>query len=151
PEDPPRFPFRNSTLLAWTMAFNHALTRAALHAVQTADAPYDVVHAHDWLVTHAAVTLKHFLHVPLVATVHATEAGRHQGWLPEETNRSIHAVEWWLTYQARRVLVCSAYMRWEVSRLFDLPRGKVEVIPNGVDAAAWQAPARAVAAARARY
>jgi Glycogen synthase len=43
PEDPPLFPLSNDTLLAWTMAFNHALTRAALHAAQTSDAPYDVV------------------------------------------------------------------------------------------------------------
>ncbi|MGH3658889.1 MAG: glycosyltransferase family 4 protein [Micromonosporaceae bacterium] len=151
PEDPPLFPLTNSTLLAWTMAFNHALTRAALRASQTADEPYDVVHAHDWLVTHAAATVKHHLGVPLVATVHATEAGRHSGWLPSETNRCIHSVEWWLTYQARRVLVCSAYMRWEVSRLFELPRGKVEVIPNGVSPEAWRASPRAVAATAARF
>ncbi len=147
PEDPPLFPLTNATLLAWTMAFNHALTRAAL----CAGGDYDVVHAHDWLVTHAAVTLKHALGVPLVATVHATEAGRHSGWLPEETNRCIHSVEWWLTYQARRVVVCSAYMRWEVSRLFDLPRGKVTVIGNGVRPEAWRPSPRAVAAARTRF
>lgn len=151
PEDPPLFPLTSETLLAWTMAFNHALTRAALRAVTPGELGYDVVHAHDWLVTHAAVTLKHALGVPLVATVHATEAGRHSGWLPSDTNRCIHSVEWWLTYEARRVLVCSEYMRWEVTRLFDLPRGKVEVIPNGVAANAWRAPQRAVATARARH
>lgn len=151
PEDPPLFPLTSDTLLAWTMAFNHALTRAALRAVSATEQPYDVVHAHDWLVTHAAVTLKHSLEVPLVATVHATEAGRHSGWLPSDTNRCIHSVEWWLTYEARRVLVCSGYMRWEVSRLFDLPRGKVEVIPNGVAVNSWRASQRAVAAARSRH
>jgi glycogen(starch) synthase len=147
PEDPPLFPLTNATMLSWTMAFNHALTRAAL----TAGGEYDVVHAHDWLVAHAAITLKHCLGVPLVATVHATEAGRHSGWLPGESNRCIHSVEWWLTYEARRVLVCSGYMRWEVSRLFELPRGKVEVIPNGVVADAWRPGLRAVTAARQRY
>jgi glycogen(starch) synthase len=147
PEDPPLFPLTNATMLSWTMAFNHALTRAAL----AAGGQFDVVHAHDWLVTHAAVTLKHALGVPLVATVHATEAGRHSGWLPSESNRCVHSVEWWLTYEARRVLVCSAYMRWEVSRLFELPRGKVEVIPNGVVADAWQPSSRAVTAARKQH
>ncbi|MGH3739872.1 MAG: glycosyltransferase family 4 protein [Micromonosporaceae bacterium] len=151
PEDPPLFPLTSETLLSWTMAFNHALTRAALHAAATSEQPYDIVHAHDWLVTHAAVTLKHALGLPLVATIHATEAGRHSGWLPEQTNRCIHSVEWWLTYEARRVLVCSAYMRWEVSRLFELPRGKVQVVPNGVQPQLWQIPQRATAAARARY
>lgn len=149
PDDPPLFTFRTETLLSWTMAFNHALTRAALRLA--AESEFDVVHAHDWLVTHAAVTLKHHLRVPLVATIHATEAGRHGGWLPGELNRCIHSVEWWLTYEARRVLVCSGYMRWEVSRLFELPAGKVQVIPNGVDEKRYATAPRAARAARAAY
>jgi glycogen(starch) synthase len=146
PEDPPLFDFEQS-LLSWTMAFNHALTRAALAVADQTDP--EVVHAHDWLVAHAATTLKHHLGVPLVATVHATEAGRHQGWLPGALNRSIHTVEWWLTYEARRVVTCSEYMRWEVTRLFDLPPDKVTPIANGVDAAPVDHDA--VAAIRAEY
>ncbi|HEX6499199.1 MAG TPA: glycosyltransferase family 4 protein [Micromonosporaceae bacterium] len=149
PEDPPLFPLSTPTLLAWTMAFNHSLTRAALHAASTGE--YDVIHAHDWLVAHTAVTLKEHLGIPLVATIHATEAGRHQGWLPEDMNKCIHSVEWWLGHEANKVLVCSAYMRWEVSRLLELPAGKVEVIANGVDDQVWQVPSRAVAAARQRF
>src|SRR5690606_32564420 len=59
PEDPPAFPLATPSLLAWTMAFNHTLTRAALRAAH--DAEFDVIHAHDWLVTHTAVTLKEHL------------------------------------------------------------------------------------------
>jgi glycogen(starch) synthase len=149
PEDPPPFPLTTDNLLAWTMAFNHTLTRAALRASRSAS--YDVVHAHDWLVTHSAVTLKEHLGVPLVATIHATEAGRHQGWLPEQHNRTIHSVEWWLAREAVRVIVCSRYMRWEVDRLLDLPAARVDVVPNGVDDRRWRAQPRAVAAARRRF
>jgi glycogen(starch) synthase len=149
PEDPARFALATPSLLAWTMAFNHTLTRAALRAAATTD--FDVVHAHDWLVTHTAVTLKEHLDLPLVATIHATEAGRHQGWLPDDTSRSIHSVEWWLTHEACRVLVCSSYMRWEVMRLLDLPGEQVEVIPNGVEASAWAASAGEISAARRRH
>jgi glycogen(starch) synthase len=149
PEDPPLFPLSTPTLLAWTMAFNHALTRAALHAGATET--FDVIHAHDWLVTHTAVTMKQHLGVPLVATIHATEAGRHQGWLPEDTNRCIHSVEWWLVREAAKVLACSEYMRWEVARLLELPPSTVDVIPNGVVAPQWRSAPRAVAAARARF
>lgn len=145
-QDPPLVPM--SDLLAWTMALNHALLRAALRAGLP---PPDVVHAHDWLVAHAATALKEHFAVPLVATVHATEAGRHQGWLPGPLNRAIHTVEWWLTYQARRVVTCSAYMGWEVTRLFELPPGKVDVVPNGTDLRAFRARPAAVAAARARW
>lgn len=149
PEDPPLFPFSGQTLLAWTMAFNHALTRAALRVAE--EVRPEVVHAHDWLVAHAATTVKHHLDIPLVATVHATEAGRHQGWLPGDMNRSIHSIEWWLTYEARRVITCSQYMRWEVTRLFDLPPEKGEAIPNGVELAEWHADVADVAAVRAEY
>jgi glycogen(starch) synthase len=149
PEDPPLFPLSTPNLLAWTMAFNHSLTRAALRAAETGE--YDVIHAHDWLVTHTAVTLKEHLDLPMVATIHATEAGRHQGWLPGEMNKCIHSVEYWLGHEACRVLACSASMRWEVTRLLALPSTRVAVVPNGVNSAQWQAPARAVAAARARF
>jgi glycogen synthase len=149
PEDPPLFPLSTPNLLAWTMAFNHTLTRAALRAAETAE--FDVIHAHDWLVTHTAVTLKEHLDLPLIATIHATEAGRHQGWLPGEMNKCIHSVEYWLGHEANRVLVCSGYMRWEVSRLLELATDKIEVVPNGVDPSVWQAVPRAVAEARSRY
>jgi glycogen(starch) synthase len=109
------------------------------------------VHAHDWLVAHAAATLKHHLRAPLVATVHATEAGRHQGWLPGPMNKAIHSVEWWLTYEARRVVSCSEYMRWEVTRLFDLPPDKMDVVPNGIRVDGWRPDPARGAAIRARY
>jgi glycogen(starch) synthase len=149
PEDPVTFPLDTDNLLPWTMAFNHALTRTALRAARTG--AYDVVHAHDWLVTHAATTLRDHLDVPLVATVHATEAGRHQGWLPHAHNRTIHSVERWLAREAIRVIVCSDYMKWEVGRLLDLPADRTDVVHNGVDVLRWHARPRAVAAARRQF
>ena len=149
PEDPPAFPLATPALLAWTMAFNHSLTRAALHASATDG--FDIIHAHDWLVTHTAVTMRDHLGIPLVATIHATEAGRHQGWLPDELNRCIHTVEWWLAHEAGRVIACSEYMRWEIGRLLELPAAQIEVIPNGVDAPVWRAAPSAVARMRARF
>jgi glycogen(starch) synthase len=149
PEDPPAFPLATPALLAWTMAFNHALTRAALHA--SATDTFDVIHAHDWLVTHTAVTMRDHLGIPLVATIHATEAGRHQGWLPDELNRCIHTVEWWLAQEAGRVIACSEYMRWEIGRLLELPTTRIAVIPNGVDVPVWRATPSAVARMRARF
>lgn len=141
-EDPPLLT-RTDDLLAWVLALGHRLTRVALRVAQEGEAagtPFEVVHAHDWLVAHPATTLKEHLRVPLVATVHATEAGRHQGWLPGALSRTVHTTEWWLTWEARRVVTCSAAMREEVRRLFELPADKVDVVPNGVDARAWLRP-----------
>ncbi|MFG2060742.1 glycosyltransferase family 4 protein [Micromonospora sp. NPDC048871] len=148
-EDPVTFPLATESLLAWTMAFNHTLTRAALRAAQTGG--YDVIHAHDWLVAHTAMTLRDHLDLPLVSTIHATEAGRHQGWLPGEMNRTIHGVEQWLGSESTRVVVCSGYMREEVTGLFGVPAGRVDVVPNGVEPHRWRVPASAVAQARARF
>ncbi|KAB1109711.1 glycosyltransferase family 4 protein [Micromonospora aurantiaca] len=148
-EDPVRFPLATGSLLAWTMAFNHTLTRAALRAASSGT--YDVIHAHDWLVAHTAVTLAEHLDVPLVTTIHATEAGRHQGWLPEEMNRTIHGVEHWLSNASGRVIACSGYMRDQVARLFGVPAGRIDVVANGVDDRAWRARPHAVASARARF
>ncbi|WP_346534624.1 glycosyltransferase family 4 protein [Micromonospora sp. DPT] len=148
-EDPVTFPLATGSLLAWTMAFNHTLTRAALRATESGS--YDVIHAHDWLVAHTAMTLREHLDVPLVSTIHATEAGRHQGWLPEEMNRTIHGVEHWLAGESGRVIVCSGYMRDEVGALFGVPAGRVDVVPNGVEPHRWRVPVAAVASARARF
>src|SRR6185437_2608244 len=94
PGDPTALSMDN--LLAWVMALNHALLRTAIRA--RIDPP-DVIHAHDWLVAHASSALTSLYGVPLVATIHATESGRHQGWLPGPINQAINAVEWWLTYE----------------------------------------------------
>ncbi|MEU8053967.1 glycosyltransferase family 4 protein, partial [Micromonospora haikouensis] len=143
------FPLATGSLLAWTMAFNHTLTRAALRATESGS--YDVIHAHDWLVAHTAMTLRDHLDIPLVSTIHATEAGRHQGWLPQEMNRTIHGVEQWLSGESNRVIVCSAYMRDEVGALFDVPAARVDVVPNGVEPHRWKVPTSAVASARSRF
>lgn len=93
---------------------------------------YDLVHAHDWLVGFVARAVKHAVRLPLVATIHATEYGRNHG-LHTDEQRYISDVEWWLTYEAWRVICCSRYMRGELQRVFQLPADKIEMVPNGVD------------------
>jgi glycosyltransferase involved in cell wall biosynthesis len=100
--------------------------------------PFDLVHAHDWLVAFAANAVKVAYKVPLIATIHATERGRWRGHLGSDLSRSIHHVEWWLTYEAWRIITCSEYMAGEVRDFFACPADKIEVIPNGVDIAPFQ-------------
>jgi glycosyltransferase involved in cell wall biosynthesis len=92
-----------------------------------------VFHAHDWLSLDAARELKYEYKLPMVATVHATEAGRHGG-IQGEVSKYIHEQEYWLTYEAWRIIVCSDFMRQEVVRSFNSPWDKVDVIYNGVNA-----------------
>jgi glycogen(starch) synthase len=118
-------------LVPWVLQLNLAVQEQATRVA--IDGDFDVVHAHDWLVAYAAAALKNTFGLPLIGTVHATEWGRHQGHLPGPMNKLIHQVEWWLTYEARRVITCSRYMADQVHEIFELPRDKQDVIPNGVD------------------
>ncbi|HEX2417792.1 MAG TPA: glycosyltransferase family 4 protein [Micromonosporaceae bacterium] len=149
PQDPLQVPASGLAFLVHVISANHTITRVALRIA--GGAGYDVIHAHDWLVAHSAITLREKLDVPLVATIHATEMGRHQGWLPEDLSRSIHSVECWLANQVDRVVACSHYMRWEISRLLGVPYQRIDVVVNGVDRELWRVSPAAVTAARLRY
>lgn len=104
-------------------------------ALVRAAGPYDLIHAHDWLVAPAACALKHRHKLPLVATIHATEWGRSRGHLVTEMQRSIDGVERTLTHEAWRVICCSRFMAEEVQQVFQAPADKLDIVPNGVDPA----------------
>lgn len=115
----------------WVCHLNYALMEAGARIAEQITGPA-VVHAHDWLVAFAARGIKNLYHMPLVATIHATEHGRHNG-IHDQGQQYINDVEWWLTYEAWQVIVCSNAMRGEVRWLFGLGEDKVRVIPNGID------------------
>jgi len=119
-----------SDILGWALQLNVAMLERAINYVNN-EGPVDMIHAHDWLVAFAARALKHGYRTPMVATVHATEYGRNNG-LHNQLQRSISDIEWWLTYEAWRVICCSSYMVDEVRRVFSLPSDKIRLIPNGV-------------------
>lgn len=132
----------------WVLAFNTAVLAAASRLARTND--YDVVHVHDWLVASAGVGVAEAFDLPLVATIHATEFGRHQGHLPGPMNRLIHGIEGWLVDRARHIVVCSTYMRDQVRTLFGAPDERIDVIPNGVALDAFELPDAEVRTLRAR-
>ena len=105
--------------------------RAASEIIQK-EGEFDVIHAHDWLVAYAAKTLKHSYNIPLVSTIHATEAGRNSG-IRDSQQKYINDTEWMLTYESTEVIVNSNYMKGELQRLFGLPFEKINVVPNGVN------------------
>ncbi len=92
---------------------------------------FDLVHSHDWLVAAAARKLARRRRLPWLVTVHATEYGRHQGWVDKHPQSHIHAVEKRMVRAADRVITCSHYMRGHVRDVFGVEG--VTVIPNGID------------------
>jgi glycogen(starch) synthase len=92
---------------------------------------FDLVAGHDWLVAVAGDHLANRFRCPLVVTIHATEYGRHQGWVEKHPQSWIHGIEKWMAARADRVITCSHYMR--VADIFDLDESRISVIPNGID------------------
>ncbi|GJF13809.1 glycogen synthase [Mycolicibacterium cyprinidarum] len=137
-EDPHEFTF-STDMMAWTLAMGHAMVRAGLGL---ADWRPDVVHAHDWLVAHPAVALAQSFDVPLVSTIHATEAGRHSGWVSGTVSRQVHALESWLVRESDSLITCSASMRDEISTLFGPELADISIIRNGIDTEGWPFAAR---------
>ncbi|TXI58768.1 glycosyltransferase family 4 protein [Mycolicibacter arupensis] len=138
-QDPHEFSFGDD-MMAWTLAMGHSMVRAGLSLKmdggQSVWRP-DLVHAHDWLVAHPAIALAEFYDVPLVSTIHATEAGRHSGWVSGKLSRQVHAVESWLVLESDSLITCSASMRDEITDLFGPGLPETTVIRNGIDAARW--------------
>jgi glycogen synthase len=94
---------------------------------------FDLVHGHDWLVAAACDHLARRFGAPLVTTIHATEHGRHQGWVEAHPQSYIHGVERWITNRSDRVIACSYYMREQIEDIFGVEEECVTVIANGID------------------
>lgn len=121
--------------LTWVLLFNHFLAKRMADVSQSVD--FDVIHVHDWLAAFSGISFKHYLKKPMVLTVHSTEVGRAQG-LHSPDSFSINGIEWWATYEADRVIVCSQSMKNEICSHFNLPLDKVDVIPNAIDQTKYQ-------------
>lgn len=122
---------RPNNFIDWIMQLNFNMVAKASEII-TKEGKFDVIHAHDWLVASSAKTLKHAYDIPMVATIHATEAGRNSG-IHDDTQRYINDTEWMLTYEATEVIVNSNFMKGHIQGLFGLPFDKINVIPNGIN------------------
>ncbi len=127
----PNWPRDLDRFVAWVEQMNRDMLAAGEALAQ--EHSYDLVHGHDWLVGQASAELADKLGVPYVTTIHATEHGRHQGWVQDEPQAHIHSVERWMAGRADALIVCSYYMRGHVADIFDIDERRIAVIPNGID------------------
>ena len=125
----------------------HARRRASSSATATS---FDLVHGHDWLVANACDHLARRFGAPLVTTIHATEYGRHQGWVDKHPQSYIHGVERWITNRSDRVIACSHYMREQIADIFGVDGGADRGDPERDRPRRPAAPGRRRAGAPAR-
>ena len=127
----PKRPTDLGEFVAWVERMNSDMLAAG---VELGDGyEFDLVHGHDWLVANACDHLARRFGAPLVTTIHATEYGRHQGWVDKHPQTYIDGVERWITNRSQRVIACSHYMREQIADIFGVEEERISVIPNGID------------------
>ena len=77
--------------------------------------------------------------------------GEGNNGLHNDLQRYISDVEWWLAYEAWRVICCSRYMFAELQNIFQLPKDKLRIIPNGVYPEIFRSVPKKYAALRDQY
>ncbi len=127
----PPFPKDVSAFVEWVEAMNGDMLRMGTELCERHE--FDLVHSHDWLVAGAAEHLAGRIGRPWLVTVHATEYGRHQGWVDKHPQSHIHAAERRMVRRADAVITCSEYMRGHVARVFRTSARRITAIPNGLD------------------
>jgi glycogen synthase len=121
---------QDDNFLTWIAGLNLAMSFKVIKIAE--EIKFDIVHAHDWLVGAAAISLKEELSIPLLTTIHATEHGRNDG-IHTEIQRFIHEKESQLITQSNQIIVCSHYMKEELLTNFHLHEKKMAVVPNGIE------------------
>ncbi|HEX3911201.1 MAG TPA: glycosyltransferase family 4 protein [Solirubrobacteraceae bacterium] len=144
----PSWPRDLDRFVAWVEQMNGDMLAAG--EVLAEENSYDLIHGHDWLVAQASAALAERAGIPYVTTIHATEHGRHQGWVQDQPQSHIHSVERWMAGRAEAVIVCSHYMRGHVADIFDIDERRIKVIPNGIDPSELQ-PAGDLQALRRKF
>ncbi len=127
----PKRPTELGEFVAWVERMNSDMLAAGVELGDTYE--FDIVHGHDWLVAMACDHLARRFDCPLVTTIHATEHGRHQGWVDKHPQSYIHGVERWITNRSDRVIACSYYMSEQIADIFGVDEERISVIPNGID------------------
>ena len=127
----PERPRELGEFVTWIEHMNADMLAAGVEVGDRYD--FDLVHGHDWLVASAGDHLAKRFRCPLVVTIHATEYGRHQGWVDSHPQSYIHGVERWMANRCEQLITCSAYMREHVADIYGLEEDRVTVVPNGID------------------
>ena len=147
--DEPPFPKDVKAFVRWVQVMNEDMRELGQQIVDTVG--FELIHSHDWLVAGAAQELARSAGLPWLTTVHATEYGRHQGWVQNYPQSHIHAAERDMVRSADHVITCSRYMRSHVASVFGVPRRKITAMQNGIDPRDLEPVAPDLDALRARY
>jgi glycosyltransferase involved in cell wall biosynthesis len=98
---------------------------------------FDIVHAHDWLASNAAVWIKEGRGRKAILTMHSTEYGRNGNQFYGGQSVRIQDHERHGTFCVDRVITVSHQLKQEIKWLYQLTDQKTCVVYNGVNAQAF--------------
>jgi glycosyltransferase involved in cell wall biosynthesis len=93
---------------------------------------FDIIHGHDWHVVNALDEIKKARNKRVVWTLHSNQYGRDGNKFHDGPANNIKNTEWFGTYIAERIIVCSHVMKNETQWIHRVPENKIRVIPNGI-------------------
>lgn len=99
----------------------------------------DIVHAHTWYAHFAGCLVRQLSGARLVLTTHSLEP--HRPWKAEQLGAAYEVSSWiekTAYHNADGVVAVSRSMRDDVHELYDVPRRRIQVIPNGIDPDVWK-------------
>jgi glycogen(starch) synthase len=130
---------------------NHAVTKFGVRLTgDLAGWEPDVVHGHDWQLGWAAASLAARYAVPFVLTMHGTERVRHGGQLPLGHPTDINSIEWWLAFEADKLIAPTRFIVEQLITGFELDAAHVSHIPNGIDPLLWRRAGAGITPERGR-
>lgn len=110
----------------------HGFALASQTACELMSRKPEIVHGHDWIAASQLIVAAKRFSVPSVLTVHATEFGRHNGWLTSRLSQMVYANERRAAQSANSVIVCSQYMTHEIRSGYGVEPRNLNVIANAV-------------------
>ncbi len=91
---------------------------------------FDVIHAHDWLTFKAGLRAKAISGCPLILHVHSIESDRAGGGRGNPLVREIESISLML---ADRIIAVSEHTKRMISKEYDIPADKIDVVHNSID------------------
>lgn len=112
------------------------MCRAFVHSffsIEDHIGPFDIIHAHDWLVSNAIVWIKEARGHKAILTIHSTEYGRCGNNFFGGNSARIRDHERHGTYCADRVIAVSKTLKSEIMWMYNIPDWKTSVVYNGIN------------------
>lgn len=100
--------------------------------VERYEGAFDVIHAHDWLVSAALDVLQKSGPAIGILTIHSTEYGRCGNHLFDGRSSHIRAIEAAGIRNAGRVIAVSKSLKNEMQTLYNVTSDKIDVVYNGI-------------------